>query len=414
VLSRSILVVVAILQILQAYPVAGTQVVVGTFLIVPAVLVCVVDVRAFAAERLSNASLAAAVVAAAAVAVAAPALVSTLEWKMWRQLYLVYRTLPELRLSGSSLIRLPAADVARLHLLAGTTAANCSTLLTFPGVYSLNAWSGVPPPTQKNATTWMTLLSDPQQAEIWRAMDAARAPCVIFNPGLAASWLDTQPIESLTAYREMTSRFAALTEVDGYSLMLPKGRRSDAAGPSATPLLLIAGRQTFTNERSPLPIASIALRRDVPSTLRAWIRTKRRGVVIGCESDSSDRGPNRWLPLIYVGRAGHVYGQYSTASGAVQASPAPVNDGNWHQIALVRTERGQTLYVDGVHAASSDLSVDDRSLATCLVGAGTSMGWPDVPDGALRFVGDVDELALFPVALTDAEIRADWIREPRR
>jgi hypothetical protein len=235
---------------------------------------------------------------------------------------------------------------------------------------------------------------------------------VIFNPTLAANWLDTRPLESLTAYRELTTRFGPVLAIDGNSLMMRKARQTGGS-PSALPIHLTAGLQTFTNDRSPLPIASTVLRRHVPSTVRVWFRTRRRGVVIGCESDPAERGSHRWLPLIYVGRSGHVYGQYSTESDAVQASPGVITDGAWHQVVLVRTELGQTLYVDGVRAASTDHPVDAGTLGLCQVGAGASTGWPDAPDGVLRFVGDVNEVVLLPVAATADDVATDWAQQKK-
>ena len=89
-------------------------------------------------------------------------------------------------------------------------------------------------------------------------------------------------------------------------------------------------------------------------TLEAWFQTTSGGVILGFQSSSagSDSTPDQWDPEIYVGTDGRLYaGAYATAlaSGEQVTSPGPVNDGRWHEVALVIDGQSDTMtaYLDG-------------------------------------------------------------------
>jgi len=55
----------------------------------------------------------------------------------------------------------------------------------------------VGPPSGRNVTAWTTLLTDSEQAEVWRSVDRAPQPCAVANPALARNWLGPRTLESL-------------------------------------------------------------------------------------------------------------------------------------------------------------------------------------------------------------------------
>ena len=55
-------------------------------------------------------------------------------------------------------------------------------------------------------------------------------------------------------------------------------------GADGVDLRLIDGRQIFSRDRSPLPVAAAFLTKPETSTVRVWIRTMRSGVILGCQS----------------------------------------------------------------------------------------------------------------------------------
>ena len=280
----------------------------------------------------------------------------------------------ELRLAGAERLRLPAADVARYHWMTGTIAAraHCGALVTLPGLYSLNAWSGVPTVNGFNATAWMTLLSDAEQESIWRAVDGANRACAIYHPGLAKNWLLGRPLETLPARREMAARLQQVAESDGYHLLM---RAADV--PAVGVLMhLVSGRQMFERRRSPLPILANFAAAPPTSTLRTWIRSRRAGAIVGCQSEERVGAPlSRWLPMSMSGDPGAWSGQHWTTEMRVQRTERAVNDGNWHHVALVKEENSQRLYVDGELVGASDSTIETTGLTSCQAGTGaTSLG----------------------------------------
>ena len=88
-------------------------------------------------------------------------------------------------------------------------------------------------------------------------------------------------------------------------------------------------------------------------TLEARFQTTSGGVILGYQAASPGTYPsNGWVPTLYVGTDGKLYGgSYDTTLGLIEqvTSNLAVNDGEWHNVALVIDgEAGtMTLYLDG-------------------------------------------------------------------
>ena len=301
--GRAILVLIAVLQSLQAYPVAGTQMAFATVLMIPIAFVCASDALAFlTVPRVTVRWLP---LAAQVACVAAGILFYRPSFTdaVWRG---AYDASVSARLKGTEHLRLSATELAPYQWLVATAHAECKALVTLPGLYSLNAWSGVPPVNALNATTWMTLLTPLEQASIWNAVDATGRACAVYNPSLAANWLGPRSVQSLPAHAELFRRFRAVAEAGGYTLMM----RPADVGAESVDLRLIDGRQIFSRDRSPLPVAAAFLTKPETSTVRVWIRTMRSGVILGCHSGpTTPPSRSRWLPMFYIAPTGRFYGQ---------------------------------------------------------------------------------------------------------
>ncbi len=175
----------AIFGALQAYPVAGSQVEFGTFLlVVPTVLVLRRGLSAVTLRLRRPAWLAPAVALVLACAVAVPPLVSEVS---------AYRDGVSLDAAGAKLMRLPPEQRDDLAaLLAGMR--GCGMVVSYPGVLSLNLWGRVPPPSPVYAGAWMYLLDAQQQAKIVRRVDAASAVCLVEVPDLVGFWSRGRPV----------------------------------------------------------------------------------------------------------------------------------------------------------------------------------------------------------------------------
>ena len=85
----------------------------------------------------------------------------------------------------------------------------------------------------------------------------------------------------------------------------------------------------------------------------------------------------------------------------------PVNDGNWHHVAVVFTNPGNvvTLYVDGVLDTQGSLTVTANTGTLYDVMIGKRI------DGVNHFTGDIDEVRIWNYALSQAELQSSMNAE---
>ena len=398
--ARGSLAFVSALQTLQAYPVAGSQVAFSAGLLVVCVVIAfddgfrglgerwITDARRMAVQGL---------VVAAAVYLAWP-IASETETGWTR----AYRRGYELRLPGAERVRLTRGEVARYQWLAGTAASSCRSLTTVPGLYSLNAWSGVSPPTHLNATAWLLLLDAKQQKDVWSSAIASPSSCVILNRSLSTNWLGARTLESVGA-EDRLKQLTPLITSDGFELL------TNDRQPGDVDVTLFAGRQSFSRTRSPLPISGALLQEPVESTTRLWMRTRQNGVLVGCQSTLREIGrPQQSFPLLYIGRSGRLIGQWPGTGAGPEPVGNALNDGEWHHVALVRTRRDQALYVDGTLARTIPGDVWTGVLDSCQAGVGDTSGSPDGSEGWMTFTGEMTALRIARSAWSAERIANEW------
>jgi hypothetical protein len=220
--GRRVLVALAVLQALHAYPVAGSQVAWATFLFVPVGALLVAD-----GWRRSVAALAPAagprpgwaLPAGAVLGLAAVALVAATVRTTGQRLEAAYAAGVPLGLPGTGGIRVRPGQARLYRVLATTLAARCRTFVTMPGLNSLHLFSGVDPPSARNTTLWVALLSPAQQAEVADRLARVEAPvCAVRRPDASFDGRDTP----LTRY--IRREFVTVFTVDDYAFMMRRGK----------------------------------------------------------------------------------------------------------------------------------------------------------------------------------------------
>jgi hypothetical protein len=93
----------------------------------------------------------------------------------------------------------------------------------------------------------------------------------------------------------------------------------------------------------------------------------------------------------------------------IATSPGAYNDGRWHQVVATVGPEGQRLYVDGALVASSSHSAVEAYDGYWHIGCSLfGGGWPNPPtSGYLN--GKIDDVSIFPTALSAATV-ADHYR----
>ena len=273
-LGRSVLALMAVFQTLQAYPVAGSQVAVATFLMIPVAFVCVHDAFAILERRFGGArGLSWAFRIAMVVAgillyrpVVAP--------RLWRAAYGAGTSCVSTAPNACGFPR----PSRRYHWLSGTVAANCRALLTLPGFTA--SMRGPASPCQRHECHRVDDAPLGNRAgsrsglpsTVWTA-------CVLSTTRPRNGWIGQTSVETLPAYREMLTRF----DRSQRPAVSPPHAKNDVR-PSGVFMPLVAGRQAFERRRSPLPILAPLAVGHVSSTFRSWIRSTRTGVIVGCQT----------------------------------------------------------------------------------------------------------------------------------
>jgi hypothetical protein len=188
--ARLLLPLLAVPQALHAFPVAGSQIKLASFLLIPVGAICVANgVRGLALalgdelERRAALALGPAVAAALLLFVANTTLRAPL-----RSARATYDAQVPLGLPGERDVRLPAKQVDAYRRITGAIDRNCGSFLTLPGMDYFYIWTDQEPPTGYNATAWMTLFDDAQQRRVIEDTRSIHGLCLLRNIGLAEGW----------------------------------------------------------------------------------------------------------------------------------------------------------------------------------------------------------------------------------
>ena len=182
--SRFFLALASTWQLLQAYPIGGTQTNIGTMLLGCTYAVCLADAWTGLHTK-SSALLTKRPLIALAYAIAV--LLFTFHWANMPALKRNFDSLTPLKLAGADYVRTDANQVAIDQELTRYLKSECDTFVTYPGVNRLYFWTGMNPPTQFNCTGW-GLLSQAQQNQIFAALRKAKNPRILVVEPARKSW----------------------------------------------------------------------------------------------------------------------------------------------------------------------------------------------------------------------------------
>jgi PKD repeat protein len=150
-------------------------------------------------------------------------------------------------------------------------------------------------------------------------------------------------------------------------------------------------------------------------TLEAWFKTSAPtgGKIIG-RGNRNDRNSTKMDRQIYINNAGQVvFGVKPDQNRQVVTSPGSYANGNWHYAAASLSPSGMKLYVDGsLVAQRADVTVPEHlANGYWRLGGDSLTGWPAGPNATPLtgfFTGQLDEVAVYKRALTDAEIASHY------
>jgi hypothetical protein len=172
--ARILVALIALGQTLHAYPVAGSQVAWGSFLLLPLLVGGSIEAVDHVARRASlgwkwRTAVATALLCTAGV----QAWLFTSEARRrWQGSY-------RLELPGAESVRPPEPIRLALRVLTANARVHADVLFSRPGMYGFNLWSGLPTPTSRNATHWFWLLTREEQQAIVERLRATPRTAVV-------------------------------------------------------------------------------------------------------------------------------------------------------------------------------------------------------------------------------------------
>jgi hypothetical protein len=223
---RPLLAVAGVLQVLYAFPTAGSQAHFGSILIFIAAVICAADaLEWFLSTRpmIPIGRLQAVVVALVLLSFVRAAYF----------LHAYYQEATPLALPGAALLHLEPTRVQTIHRLVAA-ARTCSMVVSVPGLPSLSLLSGTPaPPTLTGLNYfngWLAYATPAEQEAAIREATATPRACAVFEPQLTAVWINGSEKQRRPLYSYVSHHFHEKFETGGYHFMVRDDSTSHNAG----------------------------------------------------------------------------------------------------------------------------------------------------------------------------------------
>jgi hypothetical protein len=223
-LARLVMAAVAVLQILQIYPVPGSQLAFGSLAVVPAAMTCLADGFAWyrGATGLAGAHRRRRSITAAAVVTA---YVTGIAVFVFAQTYGRYAEQVPLGLPGAEWVRAPEPTAAAYRQLTATIRASADSFVAPTGMNSLYLWSGESPPNRTVIGSELKLFTPAEQLDIYRALMSHAHPMVISDTACGPED-DAGPL-----MREIGREFRVWRQGGRYNLLVPKATPVESGRP---------------------------------------------------------------------------------------------------------------------------------------------------------------------------------------
>ncbi|KAA9163969.1 type IV secretion protein Rhs [Amycolatopsis acidicola] len=297
-------------------------------------------------------------------------------------------------------------DTQTLYLDGGTVGTATGTIsnadpYAFVGVGAVNdqPWPAKP------AGTWGYLAGSISQVALYSQSLSAAEVTAHYAPDTRAAYLAAVKTSGPHALWGLEDPDASQWAVND----APSGTYNNVSL-AAAPALRGAAAAGFNGSSSYVNLAERQVRGRTRVSVEMWFQTSATtgGVLYATGNDlpGSTSSPGGAMPVLYVGTDGKLYGHFWNGNANGIVTPAVVNDGAWHHVALSGEGDTQSMYLDGnlVGTVSGQIETIDRY---DFVGAGsvTSLAWPAKPSNSWGyFSGSIGEVAIYHRPLDSASV----------
>ncbi|WP_424211698.1 DUF7594 domain-containing protein [Streptomyces sp. BI20] len=145
-------------------------------------------------------------------------------------------------------------------------------------------------------------------------------------------------------------------------------------------------------------------------TLETWFKTNtsRGGKLIGFGNNTTNTSGS-YDKQIYMTNTGRlIFGVYNGSTRTISTGLFDTfNDNKWHHVVATQGPNGMALYVDGQNKGTNNITTHQAYSGFWHVGGDNLASWPNRPTSNF-FAGQLDETAVYPKALTQAQAKAHY------
>ncbi len=178
---------------------------------------------------------------------------------------------------------------------------------------------------------------------------------------------------------------------------------------SSSPGIGVVGQSfTFNGSTSYIVLPDNLIKNTVTPTVSLWFRTSTGGGLFGYQDVATlAGGATQWVPILYVGSNGRLFGQFWNGSINVMNTIPTVNDGKWHHAVITGNTNTQSLYFDGALVSTIAGTINNLVMSKNQVGVANEAGsWPlQNVNGWDYFKGQIDDVRTYNRALSTNEIQ---------
>ena len=219
--ARTLLCVLAIVQMLYAYPIAGAQVNFAEVLPAIVLIICLSDFLVGQGKHLNRGS-AILVRGLSAVVLVCVAVFYLAFARIERN---GYNSLPSLQLPGADRIHLPEAQAEDYRWLVSQLDSHCDVFVGFPEEPSLHVWTGKDPLSGVDMSNWMMVAPDDQQLAASTLLSQHPNACAVYNQELVDFWdHPRRDLSSLPLVRYLSQNFKVAGTAGPFALLVHNDR----------------------------------------------------------------------------------------------------------------------------------------------------------------------------------------------